>query len=428
MLAVLSELEKGRLFVSETASLYLFDNLDAQLRIANGWYNKLYKTTSQNKFSPYYNRKIRVGYFSDSFCEHPLSSLMVEVFKSHNREQFEFFAFNHQVKEHDPMQLELRKIFDHFYDIEDISDESVIELVKDKQIDIAINLMGYAGYKCRPRVFSARSAPIQISYMYAGTMAMPNMDYIIADKVTIPESHQTNYQEKVIYMPDCYLNLDAKPYADWNKSISRKDLGLPIGGFIFLCLNRSFKLNKLMFSAWMDILLNTKESYLVLLESNNEIQKNLIREMTISGVSQDRVIFKEFMNKRAMLSLIKVSDLYLDTYPYNSHTLAMEVMLAGTPLLTVQGNTFASRVGSSVLQAIGLDDLVARSIKDYKNKAIKLTNHPKLLMAYRNIIKDNKKTTGLFDASSFCKKLENAYQLAYEKFINKEELDHIFIQ
>ena len=372
--------------------------------------------------------KIRIAYFSPDFRNHPVSFLTAEFFEMHDRGRFEIFAFSLQKAPiGDEMNLRLRKGFDRFIDVENMSDLQVAQLARELEIDIAIDLAGPT-QDSRAGIFSYRAAPIQVNWLgYPGTFGADFIDYIVADKTTIPESHQQFYTEKVVYLPDTYMVDDSKRIAS-SRIFTRQECGLPENVFVFCCFNNDYKFNPQVLDSWARILLTVQGSILWISENNQGFRANITAEFEKRGVNSSRIIFARRVElMKDHLARYKLADLFLDTYPYNAHTTAIDSLKAGVPVLTLLGKSFAGRVAASLLNAISLTELVTTNQEDYESLAIELASSTQKLAAIKRKLSQNLLTTPLFDTSLFTRNLESAYIKIYQRGRVDLPLEHIFI-
>jgi len=370
--------------------------------------------------------KIKIGYYSADFREHPVSYLTAELFELHDKNSFEIYAFYFGPQEESFIQNRISSAVNKFIDMRHSSDLEAAITSRNLGIDIAVDLSGHTEGG-RSGIFSLRAAPIQLSYIgYLGTMGAEYYDYLIADKTIIPETSRKYYTEKIIYLPSYQIN-DSKREIS-NKIFSRGDFNLPQTGFIFCCFNQSYKITPTTFDVWMDILKATPGSVLFLYCNNKMAENNLKTEAEKRNVSQTRIFFGTTLDRGEYLARYKVADLFLDTLPYNAGTTASDALWAGLPVLTCMGESFASRTAASLLTAIGLPELITVNYEEYKNLAIELaTNHSKLEIL-KDKLKRNLKASILFDTPSMTKHLENAYTKAYERYQSDLQPDHIFIE
>lgn len=360
------------------------------------------------------NEKIRIGYFSADFHNHATSYLMAELFELHDKDKFELFGFSFGPLKNDEMRQRLEKSFNKFIEVGDKTDIDIARLSRSLHIDIAVDLKGFT-QDARTAIFSYRAAPIQVNYLgYPGTMGAEYIDYIIADKTLIPLESQSSYSEKVVYLPNSYQVNDRKRVIA-EKIFSRKELGLPDTGFVFCSFNNSYKILPSMFNSWMRILKAVEGSVLWLFEDNNLASENLKNEAQKRGVDSSRLIFSKRMPLPDHLARHQQADLFLDTFPYNAHTTASDALWAGLPLLTLMGESFASRVAASLLHSMDLPELVTFSQDEYEALAIELANNPVILDGLKKKLINNRLTTPLFDTPSFTRSLESAYIEMYQR-------------
>ena len=371
------------------------------------------------------SQKIRVGYFSADFKNHPVSLLTAELFELHDKNRFEITAFSFGVDDKSPMRLRLSQAFNSFIDVSDISDLGIAELSRNLQIDIAVDLGGHT-QSSRTGIFSYRAAPIQIGYIgYLGTMGAEYYDYLLAGKTTIPDELQKFYSEKIVYLPSYQVNDRKRTISE--RQFTRKELGLPETGFVFCCFNHNYKILPSTFDSWMRIL-NTVEGSVLFLYADNEWAKtNLIDEASLRGVDSARLVFGGRIPTEEYLARYRVCDLFLDTFPYNAGTTASDALWVGLPVLTLMGQSFASRMAASLLNAIGLPELITDTQEEYEALAIELGLNPKKLADAKLKLASNRLTTPLFDTPLFTRYLEAVYQKMMERYWADLPIEHIFI-
>ncbi len=275
-------------------------------------------------------------------------------------------------------------------------------------MDIAIDLKGYT-HDFRPGILAHRPSPIQASYLgYPGTMGLPFIDYLIADKTVAPFEHQAFYTEKIVHLPDCYQVNDSKRTIA-GRTPTRQEAGLPEEGFVFCCFNGNWKITPDVFDVWMRLLHAAGGSVLWLFRDNERTEQNLRREAQARGIDPARLVFAGRLPLEDHLARHRLADLFLDTLPYNAHTTTSDALWAGLPLVTMLGEGFAGRVAASLLYAIGLPELVTHSLQEYEALASRLAADPMLLQSYSNRVKTNRLTYPLFDTGRFRRHIETAY-------------------
>jgi predicted O-linked N-acetylglucosamine transferase (SPINDLY family) len=246
-------------------------------------------------------------------------------------------------------------------------------------------------------------------------MATNYIDYIIADPIIIPPESQRYYSEKVVYLPNSYQPNDRKREIS-KKIFTKEELDLPKEGFVFCCFNSNFKITPPTFDGWMRILKSVNGSVLWLLEENPIAALNLRKEAQFRGVNSNRLIFAKRTNLSEHLARHRAADLFLDTLPYNAHTTASDALWAELPVLTCMGESFASRVAASLLNAIELPELITTMQEQYEALAIELATTPEKLRSIKQKLERNKLTTALFDTPRFTKHIEAAYKQMHERY------------
>ena len=369
--------------------------------------------------------KIRIGYFSADFRDHPVSLLTAEMFEMHDRSKFDVTAFSFGPGAGDPIRPRLEKAFDRFIDVTDRSDVEVAAAARAMGIDIAIDLSGFTE-NARTGIFALRAAPLQVSYLgYPGSMGAEYIDYLIGDLTVVPEALQEHYAEKIVHLPNSYLPNDS------TRSISaivhtRETVGLPAAGFVFCCFNNSYKINPDIFGIWMRVLKRADNSVLWLSRNNAVAERNLRREATRSGVDPDRLVFADrLISLPEHLARYRLADLFLDTLPYNAHATAVDALWAGLPVLTRAGASFASRAGASLVRALELPELATATPQEYEDLAVRLAAEPALMIELTAKLARKRGVAPLFDTASFTRNLESAYSQIYENHLAGKSPDHV---
>ncbi len=352
--------------------------------------------------------KIKLAYLSADFRDHATAHLMAGVFEQHDKGRFETYAISFGMDLRDDMRARLERAFDRFIDVRNKSDRQVAGMLAGMNVDIAVDLKGYTN-EARPGIFTLRPAPVQINYLgFPGTLAMPAIDYIIADSVLIPEGDEAFFSEAVVRLPHSYQPADsARPIS--KTELTRAGAGLPERGFVFCSFNHQQKILPAMFDVWMRVLTAVPGSVLWLWCDNSTAMKNLKSEAERRQVAGDRLVFAPRMNQREHLARQSLGDLFLDTLPCCAHTTASDALWAGLPVLTCKGDTFAGRVAASVLRAAGVPELVTSSLDDYEALAVGLAQNPANLAAIKTKLAGNRGTAPLFDTRGFTRTLESAY-------------------
>jgi predicted O-linked N-acetylglucosamine transferase (SPINDLY family) len=372
-------------------------------------------------------KRIRLGYYSADFHSHATAYLMADLFERHDRSRFELVAFSFGPDRPDDMRRRLSAAFDRFLDVRTRSDAEVARLSRELEIDIALDLKGFTQQE-RHGIFACRAAPLQVNYLgYPGTMGAAYMDYIVADRIVIPEECRPEYAEKVVYLPHSYQVNDRKRrIADGE--FARAELDLPPTGFVFCCFNNNYKIMPDTFAGWMRIIKSVPGSVLWLLQDNAIAADNLRREAAARGIGAERLVFARRMPLPEHLARHRAADLFIDTLPCNAHTTASDALWAGLPVLTRAGESFAARVAASLLVAVGLPELITATQTEYEALAIGLAGNPQRLAELKGKLHKNRAVAPLFDTERYARHLESAYLQMYERYLAGEGPDHIVVQ
>jgi predicted O-linked N-acetylglucosamine transferase (SPINDLY family) len=363
----------------------------------------------------YQHDRIRVAYVSADFHEHATAYLMARLLERHDRTRFETVSVSFGPDGESEMRRRLKNAFERFIDVRQKSDFDIASLMRELEIDIAVDLKGFTT-DCRTGIFALRPAPIQVNYLgYPGTMGAEYIDYIIADEFVIPRDHQVHYSEKVAYLPDCYqVNDSMRRIAEHTPT--RAEVGLPERGFVFCSFNNSYKITPAVFDVWMRLLREVEGSVLWLLEANAAVARNLRREAADRGIAPERLVFAPRIKVADHLARHRLADLFLDTLPLNAHTTASDALWVGVPLVTCLGTTFAGRVAASLLNAIGLNELITHALEEYEALALELAANRKRLAEIKSKLAENRNTFPLFNTDRFRRHIEAAYTTMWERY------------
>jgi len=351
---------------------------------------------------------ICVAYYSSDFHNHATSYLIAELFELHDRSKFRVLAFSFGPDADDEMRLRISKAVDEFIDVRHLSDRNIAELSRHYCVDIAVDLKGFTT-NARYGIFAYRAAAIQVNYLgYPGSMGGGCIDYLIADTTVAPPEQGSGKGETIVYLPRCYQVNDRKRRIA-SHTPSRGDLGLPEKGFVFCCFNNAYKINPETFDSWARILIQVRGSVLWLLEDNSWQVANLRLEAMARGLAADRLVFARRISLADHLARLQAADLFIDTLPCNAHTTASDALWCGVPVLTQAGESFASRVAASLLNAVDLPELITTTRAEYERVAIELATHPTRLARMASILRDTRGHSALFDTGAFTRNLEQLY-------------------
>ena len=359
------------------------------------------------------DRRIRIGYFSNDFRNHATSHLMARMLAQHDRSRFECFAFSFSA-ERDDWSARVAGAVDHFFAVDSLNDEEVVAMARQAGIDIAVDLHGYTEGR-RTGIFARRAAPVQVNYLgYPGTMGCDFIDYIVADATLIRPEDRVHYSEQVVTLAGCYQpNDDGKRIAE--PPPERAGEGLPPRGFVFAAFNASHKITPDAFDVWMRLLRQVPGSVLWLQVASDEARAALVEAARARGVEPERLVFARALPLAEHLARLALADLFLDTFHYNAHTTCSDALWAGLPVLTLAGDTFASRVAASLLQTIGLPELVAPDVAAYESLALALAASPERLADLRRRLQAQRTHAPLFDTPRYTRQLETAYEAMWRR-------------
>lgn len=405
---------RNRRIINPMSFLALEGTAAMQLRCAQIYLaSEIVEQVTPMSTQGYGHQRIRVAYVSADLRAHAVSYLMAGVFEHHDRSRFEIIGISLRPPDDSPMGQRVKAAFDRFIDVSARSDRDVAQLLRDLEIDIAVDLMGYTE-DARPAVFALRPAPVQVNYIgFPGTVGAPFLDYIIADEFVIPENCRQHYSEHAAYLPDCFQpNDDRREIADLP---TREQAGLPADGLVLSCFNNSYKLSPELFDIWCRLLLAAPNSCLWLIEENAQVRENLRAEARKRGIEPDRLVMAQRLPYAQHLARLQWADLFLDTLPFNAGTSASDALWAGVPILTCAGETFASRMAGSLLRAAGLPELVTSDLDAYERLGLQLVADPPSLRKFKRRLTASRRQVPLFDTERYCRHLEAAYRLMWQR-------------
>ena len=383
----------------------------AGLRTAQGLFQVAPKSKTYQRSHPRRPGRLRIGYVSNDFYDHATMTLIAGVLEAHDRANFEIFTFcyTEQQNRKGAMRQRFLASCEHMIDILDVPDDLVIQAVRELDIDILVDLKGFT-QGSRLSIFAAKAAPIQITWLgFPGTVQGAGMDYAITDRFVTPPASDAFFEEKLLRMPMSYQCNDAarEPVA---RVGSRADHGLPDDAIVFCSFNQAVKIRTPILKAWMEILQRVEKSVLWIGQLNNRAKENLKNAAIASGLDPARLIFAETVPIADHLRRLPQADIALDTAPCNGHTTTSDALWAGVPVITVKGTSFAGRVSESLLNTVGLPDLVAEDLSAYVELAVNLAQDQTRMSELNRVLVDGRKTLPLFDSNAFCRDLEGLYR------------------
>ncbi|MGP8230531.1 MAG: tetratricopeptide repeat protein [Steroidobacteraceae bacterium] len=358
--------------------------------------------------------RLKLAYLSPDFRNHPVAVALAGVIDRHDRRRFTPMAVSLTAPASSGIGARLRSAFDQFIDASSMNDIELATLLREAQIDVAIDLAGHT-VGARPGIFAQRISAVQVNYLgFPASSGLRFMDYLIADGVIVPESDEVYYTERVLRMPQCYLPFDSgrdKP----SSALRRSDVGLPSNAFVFCAFNNAYKITRRTFDAWLSLLREVPGSVLWMRSLGDCVEANLRAAAVAGGVAADRLIFAAYVeNLDAHVARLRLADVFLDSFAYNAHTSASEALWAGVPVITCLGSTFAGRVGASLLTAVGVPELIARDVDGYLKLALELAHSPVALRDLRERLDENRASAPLFDTDGYTRDLEQLLSGAHQ--------------
>jgi predicted O-linked N-acetylglucosamine transferase (SPINDLY family)/predicted SAM-dependent methyltransferase len=399
----------GLMAISDSAS----DHFLAARIFASQWFPKAPSALWNGE--RYAHAKIRIAYVSPDLREHPVGHLTAGIFERHDKSRFETIAISLGIDDQSRLRARMLQSFDRFIDARGMGARQIAELMREIEVDIAIDLAGYTS-DSRIDIFAHRPSPLAITWLgYPGTLATDYFDHILADRHVIPPEHDAFYSENVVRLPHTYLPTDPS-IAIAAETPTREACGLPATGPVLCSFSHDYKIHPAMFAAWMRILQQLSGSVLWLVSRNALSQANLRRAAEAQGVDPSRLIFAQRVPRvEDHLARYRLADVFLDTTPYNAHTTAADALMAGLPVVTCMGNAFPARVAGSLLHAIGLPELITRTLADYETLVVDLVSDRPRLADVKARLAANRTTQPLFDSAGFCRDLEATLIRLYDQ-------------
>jgi protein O-GlcNAc transferase len=400
-------------WVDPFAALCIFDEPADHLEYARAYVRRSARPTPPPPRVQTARERLRIAYLSSDFRNHPVVHLTAELYERHDRRHFEVIGISFGPDDKSESRARVVKAFDSFHDVRSMSDADAAALVRNLDIDIAVDLNGHTEGG-RLGILARRPAPVAVQYLgYLGTMGADFIDYVIADAIVLPHDQQGCYSEKIVHLPECFQISDSiRPVSP--QAPDRGELGLPEDGFVFCCFNNAYKITPAVFERWMRVLKSVGGSVFWLYGANAPAMANLRREAQSRGVDPVRLVFAPALPLAEYRARLCRADLFLDTLPYNAGATANDALGAGLPIVTCAGRAFAGRMGASLLNAVGLPELITTDLDAYEALALKLATDRPLLESMRNKLLSNRATSPLFDAARTCRHIEAAYAAMWE--------------
>lgn len=412
-------------------------SLEETLQIARRYASKTVMNASLVESSGIFLQKpsaarIKVGYISSDFGNHPLGHLMSSVFGFHDREKYEINCYSLSQSDGSKWRSKIEGDVDSFKDISQMHFGDAVNLIRADRVHILINLNGYTK-GARNEIFALRPAPVQISLMgFCGTMGSNFIDYMVVDPMVIPDDFRSYYDEKLIVMPHSFFVNDHKQSAQFvlnnQRTYRRAQYGIEEDKFVFCCFNQLYKIDPIIFDTWINILKRVPNSILWLLRFPGAGEENIFREARKRGLRHDQIVFSDIAPKEEHLERCLLADLSLDTLIYNGQTTTCDLLWAGTPVISCPGEKMCSRVTSSLLKSCGLESLICSNLSEYEELAVTLAQDVHKLYEMRLHLERCRESCALFDTMRWVKNFEQGLSLVWEKLEKGQMARDIYVE
>ncbi len=397
--------------LSPFVSLALNFSPAQQLAVARSWSRAMLPPMAGPGIVHARGSRLRIGYLSNDFRDHPSGRLVVGLIEAHDRSKVDVFGYSYGAAHDSPLRRRIAAAFDHWRDLQFMSDADIARAIRADRIDVLIDRKGHTRGG-RLAALAERPASVQLHFMsFPGTLGFDAIDGLIADEVVVPPGDDIHYHERVFRLPRSYFATDgARGLPD---RAPRAAHGLPADALVLASLNQSYKFAPDVFAVWMEALRAASGAVLWLFASHPRVQTNLRAEAGRHGVAGERLIFASKAPQDVHMARVGCIDLALDTLPYGSHTTGTDALWSGVPMLTCRGDTFAGRVGASLLTAVGLPDLIASDLDDYRRRLIELVETPAMLAEHAAHLERGRETFSLWDTRGFAVDFERLLERAY---------------
>lgn len=407
---------RGAEFRAFTA-LYLPFTPEEQLAVARSESAKLAQDVGDPLHGPsaLCEGRLRIGYISADARNHPVGHLLQDMFRHHDRSRFEVFFYSTGVDDGSIQRRAIQSTVEHFVEARGTTSAELAQRIAADGVQVLVDLMGHTA-DSRMAVLARRPAPVQIHYLgFPGSTGAPFVDYLIADPVILPPDRTEQRSEAVIYLPVYQVNSHRS--LPEGPVYNRETFQIAKDWFLFYCFNNNYKIDPEIFALWMRVLKGAPHARLALLATDIPVVERLRAQAEQHGVSRDRLLFAGYMDQPSNLARQRLMDLFLDTPAYNAGATAADALWSGVPLLTLQGRSYITRVGQSLLNHLGLPELAAPDLAAYEAQAIELAHNPERIAAYKAQLRAAAPNAALFDTAAQVGRLERAYTQAWSRYI-----------
>ncbi len=362
-------------------------------------------------------RRLRIGYVSPDFHNHPVAYSLMPLLSNHDHRQVEIFCYAEVIRP-DDMTERLRACADVWRTTAGLTDEQMADMVRQDRIDILVDLALHSANN-RLLVFARKPAPVQVSWMgYPGSTGLSTIDYRLTDPyLDPPGAKDSGSSEQALRLPDtfwCYDPQGDQPLVN--------DLPALTSGFItFGCLNNFSKVNDGVLLLWAKVLGAVPQARLLLLAPRGQARDHVLGILRQQGIDEPRVEFADRQPRQQYLRNYNRIDLGLDLLPYNGHTTSLDAFWMGVPTITLIGKTVVGRAGWSQLCNLDLRELAARTPEEYVALAVQLAGDLPRLQEMRATLRGRMRASPLMDASRFAHHMEQAYRQMWRTWCQQSE-------
>jgi predicted O-linked N-acetylglucosamine transferase (SPINDLY family) len=364
------------------------------------------------------NRRLRIGYISGDFRDHSVAFFIESVLERHNRKAFEVFCY-YNFMHADSVTERLKARADHWRDVAALNDDDLVSLIRSDVIDILIDLSGHTAHN-RLLALARKPAPVQVTWLgYLNTTGLDAMDYRITDAHASPEAlFDDVHTEELIRLPGsqwCY-----RPHKDSPGIVPPPSIK---SGFItFGAFTNLAKIGQPVIDLWSRLLEKMPESRLLIVGRGlGTVGDDFLSRFARNGLAVERISLREFGPFEEYLSLHDTVDIVLDTFPFTGGTTSCHALWMGVPIVTIVGDTPASRGGASILNTIGLGEFVAQTAQQYLDVAANLASNPGRLAELRATMRERMAASPLMDETRFTRHLEKAFRSMWRTWCKKNQ-------
>ncbi len=370
--------------------------------------------------------RLRLGYLSADFHTHATSQLMAQMLEAHDRNQFEVTLFSTGPDDGSPMRQRVMVACEHFVNLRGQPYAAMAQCIREHEIDILVDLKG-ATYDTLLQVLAHRPAPVQITWVgFPGSSGANYIDYIVGDPIVTPLAHAAHFSEKIAQLPLCYQPNDQ--YRELPAASSRMEWDAPADALLLCAFHQPYKISPQVFDVWCELLARLPHAVLWLLHWNQNVVDTLTREAALRGIARERLCFTPVVPLHEHLSRLACADVFLDAWPCNAHTTCSEALWVGVPVVTLQGATFAQRVGASLLHAAGVDELICQDTASYREAVLNLATDAHKRGDIRRRLQRERMRSPLFDGELRAREFEALLQRMWQRATAGEAPAHLEAQ